>query len=64
MEEEPEYEEGSIVMKASTPQNWSRLGSSKCHTIDQQELGKELILDMMMDDQEVPCLPSQMEAAS
>ena len=49
MEEEPEYEEGSIGMSASAPQYWSRLGSSKSRTSDQQEQGRELILDMMME---------------
>ena len=49
MEEEPEYEEGSIGMSASAPQYWSRLGSSKSRTSDQQEKGRELILGMMME---------------
>ena len=49
MEEEPEYEAGSIGMSASAPQYWSRLGSSKSRTSDQQEQGRELILDMMME---------------
>ena len=49
MEEEPEYEEGSIGMSASATQYWSRLGSSKSRTSDQQEQGRELILDMMME---------------
>ena len=49
MEEEPEYEPGSIGMSASAPQYWSRLGSSKSRTSDQQEQGRELILDMMME---------------
>ena len=49
MEEEPEYEEGSIGMSASVSQYWSRLGSSKSRTSDQQEQGRELILDMMME---------------
>ena len=49
MEEDPEYEPGSIGMSASAPQYWSRLGSSKSCTSDQQEQGRELILDMMME---------------
>ena len=51
IEEEPEYEQGSVRMSASAPQNWSRLGSSKSRTVDQQdeEQGRELILDMMME---------------
>ena len=49
MEEETEYEEGGIGMSASAPQYWSRLGSSKSRTNDQQEQGRELILDMMME---------------
>ena len=49
MEEDPEYEEGSIGMSAGAPQYWSRLGSSKSRTSDQQEQGRELILDMMME---------------
>ena len=49
MEEEPEYEPGSIGMSASAPQYWSRLGSSKSSSSDQQEQGRELILDMMME---------------
>ena len=49
MGEEPEYEPGSIGMSASAPQYWSRLSSSKSCTSDQQEQGRELILDMMME---------------
>ena len=36
-------------MSSSTPQYWSRLGSSKSRTSDQQEQERELILDMMME---------------
>ena len=43
-----EYKEGSIRMSASAPQYWSRLGSSRSRTSDQQEQEKELTLDMMM----------------
>ena len=48
MEEEPEFEEGFIGMTASAPHYWPRLGSSKSQTSEQQEQGKELVLDMMM----------------
>ena len=52
MEEEPEYEEGCIGMTASAPHYWSRLGSSKSRTNKQQQQGKEMVLDMMMEDPE------------
>ena len=52
-------------MTASAPQYWNRLGTSKSCTLDQQELRKELILDMMMQVPEGTALilPSPMEAA-
>ena len=49
MEEEPEFEEGCVAMTASAPHYWSRLGSSKTRTSEQQRQGKELVLDMMME---------------
>ena len=49
IEPEPEYEEGNIVMTSSAPKYWSRLGSSKSRTAEQQEMGKELVMDMMME---------------
>ena len=49
MEEEPEFEEGCVAMTASAPHYWSRLGSSKTRTSEQQGQGKELVLDMMME---------------
>ena len=49
LEEEPEYEEGCIGMTTSAPHYWSRLGSSKSRTNEQQQQGKELVLDMMME---------------
>ena len=45
----PAYEEGSSRMSDSVQQNLSRLGSSKSCISDQQEQGKELIPDMMME---------------
>ena len=40
MEEEPEYKEESIRMSTSAPQYWSRLGSSRSRTSNQQEQEK------------------------
>ena len=36
-------------MTSSAPKYWSRLGSSKFRTTEQQELGKKLVMDMMME---------------
>ena len=36
-------------MSSKTPVYWSRLGSSKSRTAEQQELGKEMVLDLMME---------------
>ena len=49
MEEEPEFEEWCVGMTASAPHYLSRLGSSKSRTSEQQQQGKELVLDMMME---------------
>ena len=49
IEPEPEYEEGCVAMTSSAPKYWSRLGSSKSRTTEQQEMGKELVMDMMME---------------
>ena len=49
IEPEPEYEEGSVAMTSSAPKYWSRLGSSESRTTEQQELGLELAMDMMME---------------
>ena len=49
IKQEPEYEEGCVVMTSSAPKYWSGLGSSKSRTTDQQELRKELVMDMMME---------------
>ena len=48
IEPEPEYEEGCVAMTSSAPKYWSRLGSSKSRTTEQQEFGLELTMDMMM----------------
>ena len=39
-------------MTTSAPKYWSRLGKSKTRTNEQQEMGKEVILDVMMEAQE------------
>ena len=57
MEEERECEEGSTGMSTSAPQYWTRLGLSKSRTSDQQEQGRELILDMMMGSPEGTTFP-------
>ena len=36
-------------MSTNTPVYWSRLGSSKSRTAEQQELGKEMVLYLMME---------------
>lgn len=48
-EPEPEYEEGFVVMTASSPKYWNRLGSSKSRITEQQEMGKEPVLNIMME---------------
>lgn len=48
IEPEPEYEEGCVNMTMSAPKYWSRL-ASKSRTAQQQEMGKEIVLDMMME---------------
>ena len=64
IEPEPEYEEGCVAMTSSAPKYWSRLGSSKSRTTEQQEMGKEFVMDMMMERQKEQLSPSRMVAAS
>ena len=55
------------MMTRHIPQYWSRLGSSKSRTFEQAEVGKELILNMVMESPERttlaftdgPCLITQ-----
>ena len=47
--QELEFENDSLLMYTKTPVYWSRLGSSKFLTAEQQELGKEMVLDFMME---------------
>ena len=49
IEQELEFEKDSLLMSTKTPVYWSRLGSSKSRTAEQQELGKEMVLDLMME---------------
>ena len=49
IEQELEFEKDSLRMSSKTPVYWSRLGSSKSRTAEQQELGKEMVLDLMME---------------
>ena len=50
--EKAEYEAGGLMMTRHIPQYYSRLGSSKSRTLEQAELGKELILDLMIESPE------------
>ena len=52
IEQELEFEKDSLRMSSKTPVYWSRLGSSKSRTAEQQELGKEMVLDLMMEASE------------
>ena len=49
IELEQEYEEGCVAMTSSAAKHWSRLVLSKSRTTEQQEMGKELVMDMMME---------------
>ena len=49
VEQELEFENDSLLMYTKTPVYWSRLVSSKVWTAEQQELGKEIVLDFMME---------------
>ena len=49
MEQEFEFEKDCLLMSSKTPVYWSRLGSSKSRTAEQKELGKEMVLDLMME---------------
>ena len=44
MEPELEYEKDSLLMSTKTPVYWSILGTSKSWMLEQQELGKEIVL--------------------
>ena len=52
IEQELEFEKDSLLMSSKTPVYWSRLGSSKSRTAEQQELGKEMVLGLMIEAQE------------
>ena len=52
MEKEPEFEEGYVAITGSAPHYWSRLGSAKSQSSEQQRQGKELVLDMTMETPE------------
>ena len=49
IEQELEFDEDSLFMSSNTPVYWSRLGYSKSRMAEQQELGKEVVLDRMME---------------
>ena len=49
IEQEMDFDAGSLALTKRFPTYWSRLGSSKPHTHEQAELGKEMVLDMMME---------------
>ena len=49
IEQEMDYETGSLALTKRLPLYWSRLGSSKKRTQKQSELGKEMVMDMMME---------------
>jgi len=49
IEPELDYEVGSLYRSRTRPEYWNRLGSSKSRTKEQEELGKETILDLMME---------------
>ena len=49
IEQEMDYEAGSLALTKRLPSYWSRLGSSKSRTQEQSELGKEMVMDMMME---------------
>ena len=49
MEKEPEFEEGYVAITVNAPHYWSRLGSAKSQSSEQQRQGKELVLDMTME---------------
>ncbi|MCG8032941.1 MAG: RNAse HI domain-containing protein, partial [Candidatus Thiodiazotropha taylori] len=51
IEQEMDYEAGSLALTKRLPTYWSRLGSSKSRTYEQTELGKEMVMDMMMEAQ-------------
>ena len=44
-----EQEAGSLALTKRIPTYWSRLGSSKSRTHEQAELGKEIVMGMMME---------------
>ena len=48
IEPEPDYEEGSLYRSLRPPEYWSRLGSSKSRTNDQEILGREVVMDLMI----------------
>ena len=49
MEQEADYEANNLAMVKHLPAYWSRLGSSKSRTFEQTELGKGLVMDMLME---------------
>ena len=52
IEQEMDFEAGSLALTKRFPTYWSRLGSSKSRTHEQAELGKEMVMDMMMEPPE------------
>ena len=49
IEQEMDYKAGSLALIKRLFSYWSRLGSSKSRTQEQPELGKEMVMDMMME---------------
>jgi len=49
IEPEMDYEVGCIRMSRTKPDYWSRLGSSKNRTHEQESLGKKTIMDIIME---------------
>ena len=49
IELEPDYEEGSLYSSLRPPEYWSRLGSSKFRTNDQEILRRKVVMDLMME---------------
>ena len=49
IEQEMDFEAGSLALTKRLPTYWSRLGSSKSRTHEQAELGKEVVMDLMME---------------
>ena len=52
IEQEMDFEAGSLALTKRLPTYWSRLGSPRSLTHEQSELGKEIVMDVMMETPE------------